>query len=246
MTGRPALKTDVPPAMEWTGETIGRFWKWQATHPDHYFTNRFGDRIAAALAPFLSGCRSVLDYGCGPGFLVPHLIRRGFEVSATDQSPEALRAVAERCAGREGFAGARSPASLIADGIRFDAAITVEVIEHLDDTQLETFFANLRRLLDSGGIAVITTPNEERLEDAMVYCPHCDHAFHRHQHRRSWSAQTLADRVAAAGLAVDRAFTTDFSEPRLGNLVGKAKRVVKHVLGRPEKRPHLVCIARQG
>ena len=63
------------PQMEWTGETIGRFWRWQAAHPEHYFTNRFGDRIATALAPLLAGCRSVIDYGCGPGFLVPHLIR---------------------------------------------------------------------------------------------------------------------------------------------------------------------------
>ena len=48
MTGRPAAKAGVPPAMEWTGETIGRFWRWQVTHPDHYFTNRFGGRIVVS------------------------------------------------------------------------------------------------------------------------------------------------------------------------------------------------------
>ena len=240
MTNPPA----TPRKMEWTDETIGRFWRWQASHPEHYFTNRFGDRIAAALAPLLAGCRSVVDYGCGPGFLVPHLIRRGLEVSATDQSPEALQAVAERCAGMRGFGGARPTNALIVDGVRFDAAIAIEVIEHLDDAHLEIFFANLRQLLRKGGVAVITTPNDEQLEDAEVYCPHCDHAFHRYQHMRNWSAETLAARIAASGLTVERTFTADFSEPRFGDFKGKAKRLVKHMLGRPEKRPHLVCVAR--
>lgn len=230
--------------MEWTAETVNRFWRWQATHPEHYFTNRFGDRIAAALAPLLAGCRSVVDYGCGPGFLVSHLVRRGFQVSATDQSPEALRAVAERCGGKPGFGGARPADALIADGVQFDAVIAIEVVEHLDDAHLEVFFENLRRLLRPGGTAVITTPNEERLEDAAVYCPHCDHTFHRYQHVRSWSAQSLKARVAAERLIVDDTFTTDFSESRFGNLTGKVKRIVKQVLGRPEKRPHLVCVAR--
>ena len=237
--------SSTPPKMEWTGETISRFWRWQATYPEQYFTNLFGDRIAAALAPLLAECQSVVDYGCGPGFLVPHLIGRGFTVSATDQSPEALEAVAARCADMAGF-GSASPADrLIADGARFDGGIAIEVIEHLDDTHLTIFFENLRNLLKPQGTMVITTPNDEPLPAASVYCPHCDHEFHRYQHVRSWSAESLMASVIQNGFIVERTYTTDFSEPRFGNIKGKAKRIVKHLLGRPEKRPHLVCIARR-
>jgi 2-polyprenyl-3-methyl-5-hydroxy-6-metoxy-1,4-benzoquinol methylase len=233
-----------PTQMKWDGETIGRFWRWQATHPEQYFTNQFGNRIAAALAPLLAGCKSVVDYGCGPGFLVPHLIGQGFEVSATDQSPEALEAVAARCAGMPGFGRALPTDRLIAEGARFDGAIAIEVIEHLDDTHLEIFFDNLRALVNPGGLAIITTPNDEQLANSDVYCPHCDHAFHRYQHMRSWSAASLAASITQHGFNVQRSFTTDFSEPRFGDIKGKAKRIVKYLLGRPEKRPHLVCIAR--
>ena len=233
-----------PTQMKWNGKTIGRFWRWQASHPEQYFTNQFGNGIAGALTPLLLGCKSVVDYGCGPGFLVPHLIGRGFEVSATDQSPEALEAVAARCAGMPGFGRALPADKLIAEGARFDGAIAIEVIEHLDDAHLEIFFENLRALVNPGGVAIITTPNDERLAEAAVYCPHCDHAFHRYQHMRSWTNESLTEAVAQQGFTVERAFETDFSEPRFGNVSGKTKRVVKYLLGQPEKRPHLVCIAR--
>jgi 2-polyprenyl-3-methyl-5-hydroxy-6-metoxy-1,4-benzoquinol methylase len=230
--------------MDWDGETIGRFWRWQATHPEQYFTNQFGNRIAGALAPLLAECKSVVDYGCGPGFLVPHLIARGFDVSATDQSVEALQAVADLCAGMPGFGRALPADRLISEGARFDGAIAIEVIEHLDDAHLEIFFANLRALVKPGGVAIITTPNDERLAEAGVYCPHCDHAFHRYQHMRSWTNESLAASVIQHGFAVKRTYTTDFSEPHFGDIKGKTKRIVKRLLGRPEKRPHLVCIAR--
>jgi len=230
--------------MEWSGETIGRFWRWQAGFPSHYFTYRFGDRIAAGLGPFLHGCHSVVDYGCGPGFLLPHLAALGLEVAATDTSPDALAAAQERNVSLPGFLGAAPANQLIAEGLRFDAAIAIEVIEHLDDRGLDQFFSNMKRLVKPGGMAIITTPNEELLEESAVYCPHCDHSFHRYQHLRSWSAETLASAVAENGFIVEQIYTTDFSKRPFGDLVGTLKRLTKQVLGRPEKRPHLVCVAR--
>lgn len=194
----------TPNQMAWSGETIGRFWRSQAGFPAHYFTYRFGDRIAARLAPSLRGCRSVVDYGCGPGFLLQHLAALGLEVAATDASPDALTAAQERNIGLRGFLGATPADLLIANGQRFDAAIAVEVIEHLDDPGLDQFFGNIKQLVKPGGRAIITTPNEEVLDEAAVYCPQCDHSFHRYQHLRSWSADMLAFTVAENGFTVEQ------------------------------------------
>ena len=235
----------TPKQMAWSGETIGRFWRWQAGFPAHYFTYRFGARIAARLAPLLRGCHSVVDYGCGPGFLLQHLAALGMEVAATDASPDALTAAQERNDGLRGFLGATPADKLIADGRRFDAAIAIEVIEHLDDPGLDQFFSNMLQLVKPGGMAIITTPNKEVLEEAAVYCPHCDHSFHRYQHLRSWSAETLACAVAENGFTVEQTYTTNFAKRPFGDPVGTLKRMVKRLLSRPEKLPHLVCVARK-
>ena len=198
----------------------------------------------ARLAPSLRGCRSVVDYGCGPGFLLQHLAALGLEVAATDASSDALTAAQERNIGLRGFLGATPADLLIANGQRFDAAIAVEVIEHLDDPGLDQFFGNIKQLVKPGGRAIITTPNEEVLDEAAVYCPQCDHSFHRYQHLRSWSADMLAFTVAENGFTVEQTYTTDFSKHRFGDPVSALKSLAKQALGRPEKRPHLVCIAR--
>jgi 2-polyprenyl-3-methyl-5-hydroxy-6-metoxy-1,4-benzoquinol methylase len=232
-------------ALAWTPETVERFWRWQVGHPEHYFTRRFGDRIAQRLAPWLAEARSVLDFGCGPGFLVPHLAALGKEVTATDHSDAAIDATNLAFGTVPGFRGAVAVDALVGAARRFDAVVSIEVIEHLSDAQLGGFLNTLSGLLASGGTAIVTTPNDEDLAGAEVFCPACAHTFHRYQHMRSWSAHSLAGTLSTAGLQIVATFATDFSRRRFGDPVGALKRAVKRSLGRPEKRPHLVCIARK-
>ncbi|MBI1318955.1 MAG: methyltransferase domain-containing protein [Candidatus Hydrogenedens sp.] len=229
-----------PDRLTWTEETIGRYWRWQAGYPDQYFTLRFGARIVWHLRRWLHRRRRILDYGCGVGFLVPHLAGLGAEVTATDFSPAALAATTERARGLANFMGAVPPAALIAAGRTFDAIVSVEVIEHLTDPHLESFFGTLKVLLAPDGVAIVTTPNQERLGDAEIYCPCCNHTFHRWQHLRSWSAATLGQAARTHGFEVSETIVTDFALSRPGVL----KRVVKRLLRRPILNPHLVCVLR--
>jgi len=167
-------------------------------------------------------------------------------VTAADVSKDAVKAAGESFKPLSGFRGAMTVDELIAAGTPFDAAVSMEVVEHLSDEHLEIFFRNLGRLLRPDGIAVITTPNEENMDLSMVYCPDSDRIFHRWQHVRQWSGKTLGDAVAARGFRVERVYTTDFSKRPSSDVLGAAKRLAKRALGRPEKRPHLVCIARRG
>lgn len=229
--------------LEWTDENVTRFWHWQSRFPETYFTYQFGRRIADHLRRHLAGSRTVLDYGCGPGFLIPHLARLDKEVTASDFSSDSVRAANAAFAAMDRFRGAVTMDNLLTEGTRFDAAVSIEVIEHLNDSHLESFFGNLKQLVRPGGRVIITTPNEEDLDLSMVYCPESDRVFHRWQHVRNWSATSLSTTVTAHGLSVEQTYTTDFSKPRFGDLTGKAKRFAKRALGRVEKRPHLVCVA---
>jgi 2-polyprenyl-3-methyl-5-hydroxy-6-metoxy-1,4-benzoquinol methylase len=238
---------EVRPAysqLPWDDETVTRFWRWQAQRPHEYFTNLFGDRIAAALAPWLrGGDGSVLDYGCGLGFLPRHLAAQGCRVWATDFSPESVEITNQRNQGVAGFQGATVVTEIGQHGQRFSRIVSVEVIEHLDERHIGPFFDTIRDLLAPGGLVVVTTPNEENMGAAEIYCPCCDHVFHRYQHVRAFSAATLAATVSANGLVPIRTFTTDFSRRPWWHFKQIARDLVSFGLGLSRGKPHLVCVA---
>lgn len=231
--------------MPWNDETVGRFWAWQSQFPESYFTNLFGDRIVRRLRPHLRAeGGEVLDYGCGLGFLPRHLASLGLKVWATDFSPEAIAKTVERNRNVAGFMGAQTVAELIGQGRTFARIVTVEVIEHLDDGHLASFFTALRQLLASGGRVIITTPNNENLRASEIYCPCCDHVFHRYQHVRSFSADTLAGAVRDHGFVPEEVFTTDFSRRPFWHPRQIARDILVGLTTGPRPDPHLVCIAR--
>src|SRR3954454_18937110 len=92
--------------MEWTPDRISRFWDWQSQYADVYFTYRFGPAIGASLKDYLVGRRTVLDYGCGVGYLMPHLCAIAPEVYGADPSAESIARTNERLAGTSSFKGA--------------------------------------------------------------------------------------------------------------------------------------------
>lgn len=224
--------------MEWTPERIARFWANESRTPGNYFTFQFGRRMAKAIAPHVRGCTDLLDYGAGPGFLVRHLARPGLRITAADTSPEAVEAARRNNAGVPGFRGAWLVEELRRSGETFGAVVAAETVEHIDDAGLALFFEDMRRFLARGGRLVITTPNEEDLDLARVYCPACDQHFHRWQHVRSWSGETLSAVLSREGFQVVSVLKTDFAAPRIPSW----RTVARRILGR-ERAPHLLVAA---
>lgn len=230
--------------LAWDDGSVTRFWRWQSQFPEEYFTNLFGARIVRRLQSYLTGGGEVLDYGCGLGFLPRHIAALGARVWAADFSPDAVRICAERNRGVAGFEGAVTVDEIIARGQRFSRIISVEVIEHLDDGHLVSFFDTLRGLLETDGLVVITTPNEENLPGLEIYCPCCDHVFHRYQHVRSFSAVSLGATVRAHGLEPVEVFVTDFARRPWWHPKQMGRDLVAAVLGQKRRSPHLVCVAK--
>ena len=231
-----------PHEVVWDDEKISRYWDLLSKVPTA-LDNCWSKQVGKALLRYVTRKRPlqgrILDYGCGPGFLVADLL----EITGTavvygvEHSPESVRLVNSRFQGHQRFGGVL-PAATIPTGYAtgyFDIVFFVETIEHILPTQRDGALRELRRLLRPGGIVVVTTPNEEDIEASKAVCPDCGGIFHVVQHVSTWSAATLQDLMEAVG------FQTLSSEPthlrvRRPLLGGLADRI----LGRHP--PHLVYL----
>lgn len=117
---------------------------------------RFG-RDPRSLAP-LTGL-SVLDMGCGGGLISEPVARMGADVTGIDPS-EANIGTARLHAVRSGVKidyRCASPEALSASGERFDAVLSLEVVEHVADRNL--FIDACASLVSGEGAMILSTLN---------------------------------------------------------------------------------------
>jgi 2-polyprenyl-3-methyl-5-hydroxy-6-metoxy-1,4-benzoquinol methylase len=234
--------TPRPAALKWDDETLSRFWAYHSQFPENYFSRQKGRDVVAYARSKLPAGGTVLDYGCGPGHLLPHLLDAGFVVQGADITRETMGS-AVTLDGRKGFLGFATIDELLSAPQRFDAVFLLEVVEHLDDHWLETTLKQARTLLKNNGFLVVTTPNEEVLEDSMVYCPVSNLVFHRWQHMRSWSSITLADCLSEHGFRDVHIETRTFMDTKADN-VSNLRYLISRIVTNFRKRKSLVAIAR--
>ena len=218
-------------SLEWTDERIEKFWNHQSSE---YFSELIGPRLLDMVEPIES---PILDYGCGSGALMGYLLDRGHEVSGVEVS--GTEGIWKRFGGHPRFGYATSPDRLVG---RFRTIFLVEVIEHLSDAHLSETLGRIWDALYPGGTLIITTPNDEDLSKSLVYCPECEHEFHRMQHVRSWNSETLSGELSFRGFEVET-HETDFSCDLRRKPLWTLYTLPRYLMGR--KFPHLLCIARK-
>jgi 2-polyprenyl-3-methyl-5-hydroxy-6-metoxy-1,4-benzoquinol methylase len=228
-----------PRELVWTPEQVSRFWDWQSRYPEVYFAHQFGVGIADRLFPYFSGAREILDFGCGSGAFMGRLLQTGARVSGCDTSSRSMAVTVERNGSHENFGRVAPVGEFLSQGAKFDAIVALETIEHVYDADLDAILDMMKRLAKPGARIAFTTPNEEDLSAAMVYCPVADVVFHRWQHVRSWSAEGLAEHMRARGFAVVDVVATDLS---VGSARYTLHRLKNRVLNRPLSCPHLLGI----
>jgi len=198
------------PELQWTDELTKKFWDYESQFVQNYFTFQVGRSVVEELAEYYPKAENVLDYGCGLGFLLHHLIKKGFDVTGLEFSEDSIKSVTELfsdCANFKGVYGLE----LLEQNKKFDLIYTVEVIEHLSDEHLEMTGKNVLKLLAPGGRAIFTTPHAEDRSKNMILCPSCEHTFHRWQHVRTWSIDILTLWLETSGFKIIDVFATNFS-----------------------------------
>jgi 3' terminal RNA ribose 2'-O-methyltransferase Hen1 len=159
------------------------------------------------------GATSVIDLGCGPGQFLARLVKTpafsrvaGCDVSTRSLQHAARRLRLDRMSERESARVALFQGSLTYEDPRFsgfDAAVLMEVIEHVDPLRLDALEHVVFGAAKPGAV-IVTTPNREYnvLYAGLAGMRHPDHRFEWDRARfAQWS-----DRVAAAyGYSVERA-----------------------------------------
>jgi len=111
--------------------------------------------------------RRVLDLGCGKGRFAHALARAGADVIGLDRSSAMLAGGAAEGYARVLGSGRRLPLATAA----FDAAIAVEVFEHLHRAAIDEVLGELRRVLRPGGIVAIVDKNAVSLNARRPWLP---------------------------------------------------------------------------
>ncbi|MBZ0135247.1 MAG: class I SAM-dependent methyltransferase [Planctomycetes bacterium] len=195
-------------AENWKPEEVRRLWGWISSREDmigSYFSRSEGRSLQNLLLLTGQLRGRVLDFGCGPGFLLKRLCNfKGVEAEGLDFSPKNVEETKARLKDKPRFKGAT-----VVDGLpsplpesQFDLVTCIEVIEHLTDEQFQQTLAEILRLLKPGGQVLFTTPNDEKLLKNQNYCPFCDSQFHRWQHLRSFNSQQLKESLEQAGFEI--------------------------------------------
>lgn len=225
--------------LEWTDELVSSIWEYYSTRPEAYFTYQFGDRIMQETLRFAPQDAVVCDYGCGAGFLLKHLVGR-CKAAGIDHTRANLAKAAEVIGRHENLMGLHhiSETGNLAD--TFDAIYFVETIEHLLDGHIEPTMEKMQNLLKPGGVIICTTPNDENLSEQEVFCPVTRKTFHRYQHVRSFTRESLRKEFERYGFDHVASFATDFAAR---GLRARLKARLREPLGR--KNPHLVCVVRR-
>jgi SAM-dependent methyltransferase len=131
----------------------------------------------------------ILDVGCGTGRMLSELGRLG-RATGLDLSDEALRFCRER--GHRGVLKA-DVLRLPFDDDRFDVVTAMDVLEHIEDHV--GALRECRRVLAPGGRMFIFVPAHRWLWSLQDEVSH---------HVRRYTARTLRDAVAGAGLTIER------------------------------------------
>lgn len=141
----------------------------------------------------------VLDIGCGEGHSAAALRRAGAEVLAVEVAAEPLRRARERHPDLDVLL-VEPEVPLPLGDTGFDMVWAGETIEHIADTA--RWLSELRRVLRSGGLLAISTPDHGlllRLRLALSARAFGERFDPRGDHLRFYTRATLADLLADFG-----------------------------------------------
>jgi len=168
--------------------------------------------------------RRVFDLGCGNGSVAAALEQRGYVVSGIDASEAAVE-MAKRHHPNARIELGSAYEDLAARFGRFEAVVSLEVVEHLYSPRL--FARRFRDLMEPGGFGIISTPYHGYWKNvALALSGRMDSHFTAlwdNGHIKFWSIPSIRRLLGEAGLKVERVV-------RVGRVPALAKSMVLRVV----------------
>jgi 2-polyprenyl-3-methyl-5-hydroxy-6-metoxy-1,4-benzoquinol methylase len=154
----------------------------------HWWFRGRREIVARVLEARLPAGASVLDVGCGTGFVLEGLAER-FHVTGLEPDASVRARAHPSIAGRL-LPGASDDLSAL-NGRSFDAVLMLDVLEHVDDDVVA--LRHVKDVLAPDGLLLATVPANPKLwsqHDVL------------NQHRRRYTKEILAERLRAASYEV--------------------------------------------
>lgn len=149
----------------------------------------------------------ILDVGCGSGVFASRMTELGAETTAIDSNADAINYGGEVFArpGLEFRLGLLDEMDFAESS--YDAAVCLEVAEHIYEGQVDKMLSDLRRILRPGGRLLMTTPNYRGLWPLVEWAS--DRAgktgkMHMEQHINFYHRARLRRALRDAGFEVER------------------------------------------
>ncbi len=198
--------------MTWTPDLVERFWTGVSASrlSELSFARHNAGYLVELVREHLVPGGRHLDFGAGEGHLAKVLLEQGFRTAMFEPVGNRLSRMPEAIAAHPAFLGTIDEHS----AERFDAVLLADVMEHILDQDLQPVLHRLRSLLTERGVVIVTVPYTEDLDLGAAYCPTCRTLFHRWQHVRSFTGESLAALFEAQGFERVRLQEVDFSYNR--------------------------------
>jgi len=131
--------------------------------------------------------RSILDVGCGSGWVAKHFVLKNVQVISLDVSVVNPAKALELYPSENHFGIAADSFKLPFSDNSFDCVIASEIIEHV--VAPADFVKELFRVVKQGGELIVTTPYKERL--IYYLCVHCNQKTPANAHLHSFDETKL-------------------------------------------------------
>ena len=144
------------------------------TIEDIPFYTRFADIkrfefIKKNLASSIPKNGSVLDVGCGNGIISLNLGKEGYTIHGIDMSEKSIENAKEKNPFSNVSFSAMDAETMRASGLRYDAIVCSEVLEHLNNPG--SLLKQLFEILKDDGILLVTVPNGKGPRESLVTKP---------------------------------------------------------------------------
>jgi len=110
-------------------------------------------------AKMMEGKDAILEIGCGDGFGLPIVAQNAKRVLGIDVDDRLINGNSERLRDIKNIQFEKIDICKIVPKRQFDAAFSIDVIEHLDPHLEKPFMSNTVKCLKKDGICIIGTPN---------------------------------------------------------------------------------------
>lgn len=228
----------------WTDVEVQALWDYESKAEENYYALVHGKRLHDEFSQFLKPGDSLIDYGCGVGYLIEQFIST-YDTHGFEFSEASAQAVNDRLKDKGNFNTCWVNGDKDLPLNSFDACTLTEVVEHLYDDHLNNSLDTIHSMLKSDGKLFITTPNEEDLinSSSMMRSPTGDF-FHRWQHVRNWDSKSLEVKLLEHGFKKVSIYETDFKRAKWLVDSGIAM-LLRRILRKRLVQPNLVGVFRK-